>query len=109
MPPEADILGRGAGRIPLAGRPEPAAGDSIESAYSWWLAALTLIITSLSIGAVTAVPILLKPLAQEWITGAGSIAWVHTSTPTGAGLGSIVLLWTQRRLLDDRAYARARP
>ncbi|WP_157991404.1 hypothetical protein [Caldimonas tepidiphila] len=45
--------------------------DGIESAWGWWL---VLAIASLGFGAVTAVPILLKPLAREWGTGAASIA-----------------------------------
>ncbi len=70
----------------------PCAMDrGIECAYSWWLAALVLVISSISFGAVSAVPVLLKPLAREWNTGAASIAWVHMSTLVGAGLGSLVL------------------
>lgn len=75
-------------------------GGGIESARSWWLAALALVIASLSFGAVTAVPILLKPLAREWDTGAASIAWVHTSTLVGAGLGSLLLA----RLTDRHGF-----
>lgn len=69
---------------------------SIESSYSWWVAALTLVIASLSFGAVTSIPILLKPLSQHWETGASTIALVHTSAMFGAAVGSLVL----GRLLD---------
>lgn len=69
---------------------------SIESGYSWWLAALTLVIASLSFGAVTSIPILLKPLSHHWATGASTIAFVHTSAMFGAAVGSLVL----GRLLD---------
>ena len=74
--------------------------DSIECAYSWWMAAMVLVIASISFGAVIAVPVLLKPLAHEWHTGAASIAWVHMSTMIGAGVGSPVL----GRLLDRHGF-----
>lgn len=69
---------------------------SLQSRYSWWVAFVTLVIASLSFGAVTSVPVLLKPLAVEWGTGAGTVAMVHTSAMVGAGVGSLVL----GRLLD---------
>lgn len=69
---------------------------SIESARSWWLALLVLLMASTSFGAVTAIPILLKPLMAEWQTGASSVAMVHTFTLVGGGLGSLVF----GRLLD---------
>ncbi len=70
--------------------------QSIESGYSWWVAAMTLVIASLSFGAVTSIPILLKPLSVHWETGAGAIASVHSSAMFGAAVGSLVL----GRLLD---------
>lgn len=70
--------------------------DSVESPYGWWVACVTLLIASLSFGAVTSIPVLLKPLAREWGTGASTIALVHTSAMIGAGLGSLLL----GRLLD---------
>lgn len=70
--------------------------DTVESAQSWWRAVLVLAMASVSFGAVTAVPILMKPLMAEWGTGTASIAWVHTVTLIGGGLGS---LWFGR-LLD---------
>lgn len=73
---------------------------SVESSYSWWVAAVTLVIASLSFGAVTSIPILLKPLSQHWETGAGAIALVHTSAMFGAALGSLVL----GRLLDKFGF-----
>ena len=76
------------------------APPSIECAYSWWLTLLVLVIASISFGAVTAVPVLLKPLRHEWHTGAAAIGWVHMSTMIGAGLGSLVL----GRLLDRRGF-----
>jgi MFS family permease len=69
---------------------------SIENGYSWRVAAATLVIASLSFGAVTSVMVLLKPLAHHWETGASSIALVHTSAMFGAAAGSLVL----GRLLD---------
>lgn len=73
---------------------------SVESASSWWRAGLALLIASLSFGAVTAVPILLKPLMAEWGVGAASISLVHTATLLGGGLGS---LWFGR-LLDRHGF-----
>jgi MFS family permease len=70
--------------------------DSIESPYGWWVACVTLLIASLSFGAVTSIPVLLKPLARDWGTGASTIALVHTSAMIGAGIGSLLL----GRLLD---------
>lgn len=69
---------------------------SIQTRYGWWVAFVTLIIASLSFGAVTSVPVLLKPLAQDWGTGASNVALVHTSSMIGAGVGSLFL----GRLLD---------
>lgn len=69
---------------------------SIETGYSWRVAAVTLVIASLSFGAVTSVPILLKPLIFHWQAGASTIALVHTSAMFGAAAGSLVL----GRLLD---------
>ena len=69
---------------------------SIESGYSWWVVALTLVIASLSFGAVMFVPIILKPLARHWQTGASTVALVHTSAMFGAAIGSLVL----GRMLD---------
>ncbi len=72
------------------------APSSIEHAYSWWVAALALLIASLGFGAATSIPILLKPLAQSWNSSVGTLALVHTSAMVGAGIGSLVL----GRLLD---------
>lgn len=64
---------------------------SIETSYSWWLAAIAVLIGSLSFGAVTSVPILLKPLSHDWGAGAGTMALVHTSAMFGAAAGSLLL------------------
>jgi len=72
------------------------AEPSIQSAYGWWIAVVTLVIASISFGAVTSVPILLKPLSTDWQTGASTIALIHTSAMFGAGAGSLLL----GRLLD---------
>lgn len=71
-------------------------GRTIENGYSWRVAAVTLMIASLSFGAVTSIPILLKPLTHHWDAGASTIALVHTSAMFGAAAGSLVL----GRLLD---------
>lgn len=63
---------------------------SIETAYSWWLAALTLLIASIGFGAATCVPILLKPMAREWGVSTATLALAHTSMLVGAGFGGLV-------------------
>lgn len=63
---------------------------------------MTLVIASLSFGAVTSVPILLKPLARYWETGASSIALAHTSAMFGAAIGSLAL----GRMLDRFGFFR---
>jgi len=75
---------------------------SIESRYSWWVAAMTLVIASLSFGAVTSIPVLLKPLASHWEKGASTVALVHTSAMFGAAIGSLVL----GRMLDRVGFFR---
>jgi MFS family permease len=65
--------------------------DAFDSPYSWRVIILTLVITSLSFGAVTSVPILLKPIAAEWGSGVRPISLVHLSAMMGAGFGSLVL------------------
>ena len=63
---------------------------SIETAYGWWLAALTLVVASIGFGAATCVPILLKPMARDWGASASELALVHTSMLVGAGFGGLV-------------------
>lgn len=69
---------------------------SIETAYSWWLAALSLLMASIGFGAATSVPILLKPITHEWGTSASTLALVHTSMLVGAGFGGLLF----GRILD---------
>lgn len=69
---------------------------TMDSVYSWWVAALALLIGSASFGAVTSIPILLKPLTEDWGASTRALALVHCSTLVGAGIGSLVL----GRLLD---------
>lgn len=81
----------------LPGLPSHAAeGASIQSAYGWWIAFVTLVIASISFGAVTSIPVLLKPLSNDWQAGASTIALIHTSAMFGAGAGSLLL----GRMLD---------
>ncbi|WP_332816032.1 MFS transporter [Ramlibacter sp.] len=87
------LLTRGRPRLQPVGAGGPA---SIQSLYSWWVACITLVIASISFGAVTSIPVLLKPLASDWQAGASTIALVHTSAMVGAGVGSLLL----GRLLD---------
>lgn len=69
---------------------------SVQTPYGWWVACVTLLIASISFGAVTSVPVLLKPMARDWQTGASTIALIHTSAMIGAAVGSLLL----GRLLD---------
>lgn len=80
--------------------PPLSSGRQADSAYSWAVAAATLLIASLSFGAVTSVPILFAPIAREFGWSHGRVALVHTSAMVCAGLGSIVL----GRLLDKRGF-----
>lgn len=73
-----------------------------DSVYSWAVAAATLILASLSFGAVTSVPILFGPIALEFGWSHGRVALVHTFTMVCAGLGSIVM----GRLLDRSGFFR---
>jgi MFS family permease len=73
-----------------------------DSAYSWAIAAATLVLASLSFGAVTAVPILFAPIASEFGWSHSRVALVHTFTMVCAGVGSIVI----GRLLDRRGFFR---
>jgi len=75
---------------------------SIESRWSWWVAGVGVVMVALSFGAVTSIPILLKPLARYWNTGASTIALVHTSAMMGAAVGGIVL----GRMLDRLGFFR---
>lgn len=63
---------------------------------------MTLVIASLSFGAVTSIPVLLKPLARHWETGASTVALVHTSAMFGAAMGSLLL----GRMLDRFGFFR---
>lgn len=65
-----------------------AAPDSLRS---WWVATIGVVIGALSFGAVTSIPILLKPLSLHWNTGASTVALVHTSAMFGAAFGGLVL------------------
>lgn len=71
-----------------------------DSGYSWAVAAGTLVLASLSFGAVTSVPILFAPIARDFGWSHGLVALVHTFTMICAGAGSIVL----GRMLDRRGF-----
>lgn len=79
-----------------------ALGSSIESWYSWWVAALALLMASISFGAVTSVPVLLKPMSQEWGVGVGTLSHVYTTTMLCGAVGSLVL----GRMLDRYGFFR---
>jgi len=71
-----------------------------DSAYSWAVAVATLMLASLSFGAVTSVPILFAPIARDFGWSHGRVASIHTLTMLCAGVGSIIL----GRLLDRRGF-----
>lgn len=75
---------------------------SPDSPWSWWVAAIGVVMGALSFGAVTSVPILLKPLSLHWNAGAGTVALVHTSAMFGAAFGGLVL----GRMLDRFGFFR---
>ncbi|HSV81392.1 MAG TPA: MFS transporter [Ramlibacter sp.] len=70
--------------------------EQADSRFSWWVAGTAVAMGALSFGAVTSVPILLKPLSQDWRAGASTVSLVHTSAMFGAAIGSLVL----GRMLD---------
>lgn len=72
----------------------------VDSGYSWAVAAATLVMASLSFGAVTSVPILFAPIARDFGWSHGLVASIHTLTMVCAGIGSIIL----GRLLDRRGF-----
>lgn len=47
--------------------------------------------TSLSFGAVTSVPILMKPMSDELFWSRGKLSLIHTTALTGAALGCLVI------------------
>ncbi|MDO8298748.1 MFS transporter [Lacisediminimonas sp.] len=85
-------------RATLASSAPPS--PTIETAYSWWVAAVTVLISSISFGAVTSSSILLLPIARSLEVGVGSLSLVHASAMAGAGIGSLVL----GRLLDRYGF-----
>lgn len=71
--------------------PHAPALELLDGPYSWRVITLTLVITSLSFGAITSIPILLKPIAAEWGGDVRSLSLVHMSAMFGAGFGSLWL------------------
>lgn len=63
---------------------------SIESGYAWWLAALALLIASISFAAATCVPLLLKPMQADLGASTESLAMVHMAMLFGAGFGGLL-------------------
>lgn len=76
--------------------------DTPDSLRSWWVAAIGVAMGALSFGAVTSIPILLKPISLHWSTGASTVALVHTSAMFGAAVGGLVL----GRMLDRFGFFR---
>lgn len=71
-----------------------------DSAYSWVVALATLVLASLSFGAVTTVPILFRPMAEEFSWSSSLLSSVHMSAMFGAGVGSLVI----GRIVDQRGF-----
>lgn len=69
----------------------PRSKVALDSLHSWGVACIGVVMGALSFGAVTSVPILLKPLSLHWNTGASTMALVHTSAMFGAAFGGLVL------------------
>lgn len=65
--------------------------NSIESAYSWFVGCMSLLMTSLSFGAITAVPILMKPMSEELLWGRARLASIHTAAFVCAAVGCIIV------------------
>ncbi|HMP09499.1 MFS transporter [Hydrogenophaga sp.] len=63
----------------------------VDSAYSWWIAAVTLLMASIGFGAATVVPILLRPIAADLGQSTAAVASVHASVLAGAGISGLVI------------------
>ncbi len=71
---------------------------SVESPYSWLVAGISLVITSLSFGAITAVPILMKPMSEELRWGRAELASIHTSAFAFAAVACVVMGFASDRV-----------
>ncbi|MBA1147856.1 MFS transporter [Ectothiorhodospiraceae bacterium WFHF3C12] len=74
---------------------------SIESSYSWLVAAFSLLIASLSFGAVMALPILMKPMEESLQWTRSSLSLAHALAMAGAGFMGLVI----GRLADRYSFA----
>ena len=68
-----------------------------DSGYSWLVAAITLLVASVSFGAVTSIPILLKPMTADLGWSRSAVSFGHTLAMFGAAVGSLFLgRWLDR-------------
>lgn len=85
-------------------RPNPAqstAQISIETSYSWLVALASLMITSLSFGAVTSIPILMNPMIDDLGWSRSTVGMAHALAMIAAGLAGFWL----GRIADRRSFA----
>ncbi len=74
----------------------------LDSGYSWFVAGVALLIASVSFGAVTSIPILLKPIASELGWSRGVLSFGHLLAMFGAAAGGLLM----GRLLDKHGFFR---
>lgn len=66
-------------------------GETVETPYSWIVAGVALIITSLSFGVATSVAILMKPMSDDLGWTRQAVSLIHALTMLSAGIGSLVI------------------
>lgn len=73
---------------------------SIETAYSWVVVAASLAISSLSFGAVTSIPILMKPMVSDLGWTRSTISMAHALAMVAAGFSGVLF----GRMADRRSF-----
>lgn len=66
-------------------------GNTVESYYSWLVVILSLVIASLSFGAVTAIPILMQPMVEDLGWMRSTLGLAHALAMVGAGAMGMVI------------------
>lgn len=75
--------------------------SSLETGYSWLVMILSMVMASLSFGAVTTVPILMQPMAEQLGWARSTLGLAHALAMIGAGGTSLLIGY----LADRRGFA----